>query len=351
MYPALCVLQAIENDTDLSLDGLLWVGGEGGMERALVERAGVPYAAIPAAGVHGVGLRALPGNLLELFQGVVRARGLLRDFNPDVMLFTGGYVAVPVAVAGITIPSVLFVPDIEPGLALKILAFFADEIAVTTETSRANFPPRKKVTLTGYPVRPELSEWTREEALRAFDLRDELPTLLVFGGSKGARSINQALMAHLEQLLAKAQIIHISGELDWPEVQGVQEKLSPEEAERYKAFPYLHEKIGAAFRVADLVLSRAGASTLGEFPLFGLPAILVPYPYAWRYQKVNARYLAERGAAHFLRDEELMEQILPLVNAFMDDPSRRKKMSESMRKLARPHAAQEIANVLVQHGK
>lgn len=317
------------------------------MEKELVERAGVAYADIPAAGVHGVGLRSLPGNIAQIFKGVGRARALLRDFRPDVMFFTGGYVAVPVALAGLTIPSVLFVPDIEPGLALKTLAFFANEIAVITETSHAFFSSRKRVTLTGYPVRAELGSWTREDALQALDLRDDLPVLLVFGGSKGARSLNRALLARLPDLLAEMQIVHISGHLDWPQVQAAQDVLLTEQKERYRPFPYLHREMGAALRVADLALSRAGASVLGEFPLFELSAILVPYPYAWRYQRVNAQYLAERGAAVVVRDEELPERIFPFVRDLMGDPARRQRMSEAMQGLASPRAAQKIARILV----
>ena len=121
VYPALSVLQALDKDP---LD-MLWVGSEGGMEEDLVKRAGIRYTAIPAAGVHGVGLKALPGNLVRLARGVLASRRILREFNPQVLFFTGGYVAVPMALAGTGVPSLLFVPDIEPGLALKTLARFA----------------------------------------------------------------------------------------------------------------------------------------------------------------------------------------------------------------------------------
>ena len=328
MYPALTVLHALENNQafpDFALEDLLWVGGEGGMEKELVERAGFPFVEIPAAGLHGVGWRAWPGNLMQILKGLFMARGILRDFRPDVVFFTGGYVAGPVALAGWSIPSVLYVPDIEPGLALKSLTRFANEIAVTTEASLAHFSPRKRITITGYPTRPELSAWTREEARQVFEFQDDLPVLLVFGGSKGARSLNRALMPKLPLLLADMQIIHISGHLDWLEVEATQEQLAPTYQKRYRAFPYLHAEMGAALRTADLVLSRAGASVLGEFPLFGLPAILVPYPYAWRYQKVNAQNLAERDAAIVVRDEELSERIMPLVLDLMGNPARRKK--------------------------
>ena len=120
VYPALSVLQALKNDAQ----PVLWVGGEGGMEADLVTRSGVPFTAIPAAGVHGVGLRTLPGNLLRLARGTLAARRILAEFRPDVLLFTGGYVAAPMAFAGRHIPSLVYCPDIEPGLALEIPGAF-----------------------------------------------------------------------------------------------------------------------------------------------------------------------------------------------------------------------------------
>ncbi len=189
VYPALAVLQALPDEARASI---LWVGSTGGMERDLVERAQTSFQAIPAAGVHGVGLRSLPGNLLQLARGYRQAREIMRRFQPDVLFFTGGYVAAPVALAGHRIPSVLYVPDIEPGLALKVLARLADRIAVTAEESRAFFSAHARVTVTGYPVRPELATWEKRQALQVFGLNDQLPVLLVFGGSSGARSINRA---------------------------------------------------------------------------------------------------------------------------------------------------------------
>jgi len=339
----------------------MWVGGVGGMEADLVKRealAGVQYAAIPAAGVHGVGLRSLPGNLWQLGRGLLASFGLLRQFRPDVLLFTGGYVAVPVALAARLSRigrAVLYVPDIEPGLALKTLARFADHIALTTEDSSQYFAGRRSLSVTGYPLRPDLLEAAsrlqaegKAAACQAFDLRPELPVLLVFGGSKGSRSINRAVMAALPDLLQEMQVLHISGKLDWAEVEQARLSLSPEQAGRYRLYPYLHEEMAAALACADLALTRAGASSLGEFPLFGLPAILAPYPYAWRYQRVNADYLARHGAAEVVEDSDLPDQIVPLVRSLMTDLPRRQKMAQAMRQLARPDAAQQIATLLSQ---
>jgi len=341
VYPALTVLEELELDKS----SVLWVGGRGGMEEALVMRREIPYTSIPAAGVHGVGLTKLPGNIWKLLKGVFSSRRILRAFQPDVLLFTGGFVAFPMAVAAIRKPSLLVVPDIEPGLALKSLAQFADKIALTTESSGEFFPNKSKLTVTGYPVRPGLQDWTREKALDYFDFDPALPVLAVAGGSKGARSINTALMNILPELLEEIQVIHLSGHLDWEAVEENAQSLSAEQSARYQPFPYLHE-MGAVLAAANLIVSRSGASVLGEYPLFGLPAILVPYPFAWRYQKVNASFLADRGAAVILQDESLENKLYDQIKNLIFDRETLSRMSQAMASLAKPGAAGEIARII-----
>lgn len=343
MYPALSVYEALSK-MHPNVE-TLWVGGEGGMEEDLVKRAGIPFRAIPAAGVHGVGLRTLPGNLATLTRGVFAARRILNDFKPNVLFFTGGYVAAPMAFAGRDLPIVLYVPDIEPGLALKFLGYFADVITVTAPDSRKYFPSPERIVHTGYPLRPGLSNWSREKAIVHLGLDSSLPTLLVTGGSKGARSINLAVRNSLDELLGMAQIVHITGSLDYETMLDGANQLPVEKKNRYHILPYLHE-MGAALASADLVLSRAGASTLGEYPLFELPAVLVPYPYAWRYQKVNADYLSERNAAVILPDEFLNEKLLPVIKDLLTNENKRNAMRSAMKNLSQPNAAQEIASQL-----
>ncbi len=348
VYPALAVVEALKGEAMERPDvETLWVGGEGGMEARLVERAGVPFKTIPAAGVHGVGLRALPHNLRQVSRGVSASRRILREFQPDALFFTGGYVAVPMALAGRKIPSLLYVPDIEPGLALSTLARFARRIAVTAEESRRYFRRPERVTLTGYPTRPALAQWTRSDARRTLKLNDKEPVLLIAGGSKGARSINNAVLTVLPSLLEKAQVIHVSGTLDWPTVEANAKELPATQAARYHAFPYLDEEMGAALAAADLALSRAGASTLGEYPLFGLPAVLVPYPYAWRYQKVNADYLVQRGAAVMIEDSKLPARLLTTVTDLLENQPKLASMRAAMQRLSHPRAAAEIGRLLL----
>jgi len=239
----------------------------------------------------------------------------------------------------------LYVPDIEPGMALKSLTGFADVIAVTTSQSQKFFT--KKVFETGYPLRADLALWDRSTARSHLGISSGLPALLVFGGSKGARSINMTVLNNLRALLAKFEIIHLSGDLDWNLVKHHREQLPAEFAARYHAMPYLHD-MGAALAAADLVISRAGASCLGEYPLFGLPAILVPYPHAWRYQKVNADYLARRGASIILEDQALKDELLQTLNVLLENPNKLKAMRAAMFELSHPRAAEKIASKLIE---
>jgi len=340
VYPALAVLQTLGSDAD----SVLWVGGEGGMEAEMVTRLNIPYKTIPAAGIHGVGLRTLPSNILRLLRGIFASRKILSEYKPDALLFTGGYVAVPMAVAGVKIPSLLYTPDIEPGLAIKAIAHFSDCIAMTAEESRSFFKFNHHLVVSGYPTRPEFTEWKKEKALKHLDMHNNKPVLLVFGGSKGALSINKAVLQILPQLLDLAQVVHITGQPHFAEAQAVKTRLI--NSDEYHSFPYLHEDMGAAFAAADLAVCRAGASTLGELPLFGLPAILVPYPYAWRYQKVNADYLVKNGGAVMLKDEELNTALLPTVTDLFHSPDRLVELKQKMTSLATPNAAEVLASTL-----
>ena len=342
MYPALSILQALNGDVDETL----WVGARGGMEAELVRREAIPFEEIPAAGLHGVGLAHLPANVSAMMHGMRESRNILRRFQPDVLLFTGGYVAVPMALANRTAPSLLFVPDVQPGRAARLIARRADTIAVTTEGSKHHYSRSARVAVTGYPVRPSLTQWSREAGLQALSLEADVPVLLVLGGSRGAHSINQALFSALGQLVAEAQIVHITGEAEFDQAHALQEALDASVRSRYHPYAYLHEEMGAALGAASLVVSRAGASTLGEYPSFGLPAILVPYPYAWRYQYTNAQYLASHGAALWVEDGHLVSELAPLILSLLHDAPRREEMGRAMAALATPDSARRLAQLL-----
>ena len=353
IYPALAAVTALERD-GLPRDHVLWVGTTGEMEETLVPRAGLRLETIEGGAIVGVPWHVAARNAAKLVKSLGKALRLIRSFRPDVMFMTGGYMAPPVALAAKLhgVPIGIFLPDLEPGASIKGVMPLARKVACTTEGSAA-FVPQSKMVVTGYPVRPEIRAALRlsqEEALARFDLRPERPTLFVFGGSRGARNINLALMAILPQLLERCQVIHISGTLTWPEVEENASGLTPEQRQWYRPYAYLHDDMGAAFRAADLVVARAGASMLGEGPAFGLPAILVPLTFAWRYQKVNADFLTERGAAMQLTDESLAEKLLPAIEELLFDEAKLAQMSEAAKELDIPEATTRLARFITSLG-
>ena len=344
MYPGLAVVQALREAAEPEVT---YVGGQGGIEEALASRADVPFVGIPAGGLHGVRPGRAAKNIVKLMRGWRAAFRLGRRQRPSVLFATGGYASVPVALAawGLGVLIVVYLPDIEPGLAVRFIARLASKVAVTVEDSRT-FLPERKVVVTGYPLRAEFHEVEAEEAREALELSTVEPVLLVMGGSRGARSINRALEGILEEVLEISQVVHLTGELDWPHVSAVRSELPGRLRPRYRAFPYLHE-MGEALAAADLALCRAGASTLGELPFYGLPAVLVPYPHAWRYQRVNAEWLTGRGAAVMLRDERLPDALLPTLRSLLTDRDRLDQMGARAEALSRPDAASRLAETLL----
>ena len=350
IYPALAAVTELQA-LGVGDEALLWIGTKGEMEETLVPRAGLRLETIPGGPMVGVPLTTRALSAVKLARGFIAASDHVRRFQPDVMFMTGGYVAAPVALAARRhgIPIVIYLPDVEPGSSIRFVVPMARRIACTTDGSRA-FVPADKMVVTGYPVRAEIQtarSLSKGEALATFDLTLGRPTLFVFGGSRGARNINRALMTALPELLSDAQVIHVSGTLTWPEVEANAAKLPAGLRDYYRPYPYLHEEMGAAFRAADLVLARAGASMLGECPAFGLPAILVPLTFAWRYQKVNADYLTDHGAAVQLTDETLATELLPVVRELLFNPNELAQMAAAAAALDKPEAAADLARVIL----
>jgi UDP-N-acetylglucosamine--N-acetylmuramyl-(pentapeptide) pyrophosphoryl-undecaprenol N-acetylglucosamine transferase len=286
-------------------------------------------------------------NLGKLARGVLQARRIVQEFCPDVVLATGGYVSVPLLLAAraARCPSLVYLPDMSPGLAVKFLSLFAQRVAVSFADVASYFPARK-VMVSGYPVRRALYETDGESARSALGLDPEPLVVLILGGSRGAHSINQVIRDEIQSLASIAQIVHISGLGDHQELNQFRGKLGPVQA-RYHLFPYLYERMTDALLAADLVIARAGAATLGEFPAAGLPAILVPYPYAGQHQQANAEYLSNHGAAAIVQDEELGTRLLPVVEGLLGDPQRLSEMGAASRALAMPNAAGLVADELL----
>jgi UDP-N-acetylglucosamine--N-acetylmuramyl-(pentapeptide) pyrophosphoryl-undecaprenol N-acetylglucosamine transferase len=224
---------------------------------------------------------------------------------------------------------------------VRFLGRHATKVACTVDASLASLPSGKGV-VTGYPVRAQFAQATRAEGIARFGLDPALRTLLVTGGSLGAHRINAAIAEALPRLLVQAQVLHVTGREDGEWLTEQRELLPPDLRSRYHVYPYT-EDMAYAMAASDLAVTRAGASTLGELPIMGLPAIVIPG--AFSDQQVNAQYLVQRGAAVMLGSDELVRlegEVLRLLN----DDTTRDAMAAAMRALARPDAAERLATLM-----
>lgn len=316
-------------------------------ERSFVERAGLPFERVPAAPIRGRRPAALARNLLTIAQGTAIAVMALRRFDPHVVLSTGGYGSFPTALAARLLrrPLVVFLPDVEPGLAVRVERWLATRIATATEGALRHLPARK-TKVTGYPVRSVFFTHDRRSARLALGIPQEERVLVVAGATQGAQAINRAVFAGLRTLCEAAIVVHITGARDAEAAQSAKTALPPELGERYLPYAY-RDDLPVVMRAADLGVMRAGASVLGELPAAALPAVLVPGTYAGGHQRANARWLAGAGAAVIVEEREI-ERLVPTVVALLEDAERRAAMSSAAERLARPEAAQAIAQVVLE---
>jgi UDP-N-acetylglucosamine--N-acetylmuramyl-(pentapeptide) pyrophosphoryl-undecaprenol N-acetylglucosamine transferase len=322
--------------------GPIYIGNSRGMERILVPRTGIPCFFFPMAAP-----RSARGVLL-LVLAAVRSMAVMLRSRPTVTVATGGYVSAPVALASwlARIPIVLFLPDVVPGKAVGWLAPMARRIAVTTPAS-IPYLPAGKAAVTGYPVRQCFYNASGERGRRRLGIPADAKVLCVFGGSQGARSINEAVAASLPELLDRFWVIHICGEQRHAEALEAAAYVPSPLRSRYLLFPYLHdENMADALAASDLALCRSGASTLGELPMVGTPAILAPLPEPNVHQRENADCLAGAGAAVVVDDGELKARLSFLVNELLLDPKRLRAMSNACHDLARLDAARAIATLV-----
>jgi UDP-N-acetylglucosamine--N-acetylmuramyl-(pentapeptide) pyrophosphoryl-undecaprenol N-acetylglucosamine transferase len=262
------------------------------------------------------------------------------------------------------VPVVIYLPDMSPGYAIRMLSTLATRVAVSFPEVAHWFggeAPAGKAVVTGYPVRAEVVEAAHDRALARRQLaaalgvtleaaqpsQTPLPLLLVWGGSSGARAINQATWGALPALLPVAQIVHIVGVRDWPlyEAWAAAHPLPAEIQGRYHPVAYLHEAMPLALAAADLTVARAGASTLGEFPVCRLPSVLAPLHSV--NQADNAQALAGRGGAVVVEDADLPALLGPTVVKLLADPARRQMMEQTLAQMAQPEAAQHIAEEIM----
>jgi UDP-N-acetylglucosamine--N-acetylmuramyl-(pentapeptide) pyrophosphoryl-undecaprenol N-acetylglucosamine transferase len=346
ILPALAVMEAVQERT-AGATTVRWFGPEDRGERARVEAAGLVFEPVAAAAVRGRGPLALARSFARLGSGTVSAMRGLRRFRPDVVFSTGGYGSFPCSVAARVLrrPLVVYLPDVEPGWAVKAEKRLATRVATTTEAALA-FLPRKKTKVTGYPVRKEFFELNREEAREQLGIPVDAKVVVIAGATQGAKVINDAVFRGLRSLVEEAWVYHVTGAAQADEAAGYESALGADLAQRY--FPAaFREDLPAIMVAADLGVFRAGASVLGEVPAAGLPSILVPATYAGGHQMNNARWLADGGAAVIL-EEPRLDTLTETILRLLEDEPRLAEMRGAARALARPDAAGAIADLVLE---
>ncbi len=335
----------------------LFVGAAGNMEMELVPREGFPIRGITVGNLHrSLKPREIVHNLRSAAQldRAVRAAGrIIREFRPDAVLGTGGYVCFPVlrAAAAQGIPTLLHEANAMPGLTTRMLEKHVDRMMVAFEESRSGYQHPEKVLTVGMPVRSGFRQADRAEARRQLGLGEE-PFVLSFGGSLGAKRLNAAVaaLAAENEKTGAFRLLHAcgGGEEGLAAMKGLLAEAGAPEPKLTELRSYIYD-MPAVMAAADLILCRAGASTMGELCAVGRAAVLVPYPYATgNHQEKNARLLEEAGGARLLRDEELTPETLgKLVKELLSDPAALRAMGEAQRSLDRPDALDAIVEEML----
>jgi len=347
LYPALAIASEFKA-FDLANE-ILFVGTLRGLEQKVVPKEGFDIKFINVEGIVNVGLFKLIKSLLTIPKGLLQSRSILESFDPDIVIGVGGYASGPVlAMASwMNFPTMIHEQNAVPGLTNRLLgSFFVDKVAVTYPDSRQRFG-RNKTFFTGNPVRSSIASGDRLIAVKKFGLDENLFTVFVLGGSRGAHSLNVAMVDALQvfsstDMKKQIQVIHQTGDADEAMVKEKYRHMSAKGI----VTSYLYE-MKLAYAAADLVICRAGASTLAELSACGKASVLVPYPYAARnHQEVNARKLLDMGACKMMLDKDLSgASLATCIRELYENPEKIISMQRASRSLGKPGSAKRVVEL------
>lgn len=334
LFPAVAIAEELLSQDERS--EVLFVGTKRGLEGTLLPKLGLPLETVDMVGVVGRGWRGKLQLLPKLIKSLGQARRILKGFQPDLVIGVGGYASVPALLAAklIGIPYLVHEQNAIAGLSNKLLGRGAARICVSFDSSRVSFPATK-VVVTGNPVRPALEQ-----------LATQLPqsgTLLIFGGSRGAHAINQAvieMLPLLQQWSQRPRILHQTGDADFALVQQAYRTAGLDDSQ---VVPFIDD-MATAYAETDLVVCRAGATTLAELTVCGRPAILIPFPFAAAdHQTANGRVLEEQGAAQLLPQSDLTaEGLLTRIKGLLAERKELELLAQNSAKLGQRGAAGRI---------
>ena len=352
IYPALTLIRTLQQKVD-KLE-VLYVGTHAGLEADIIPKENIPFATVDLQGFkHSLS----PVNILRAaraIKGVGKAMGIVRKFQPDVVIGTGGYVCGPVLMAAslLGIPALIQEQNVIPGITNKILSKFVNVIATGYQEANGAFPANK-VVFTGNPIRREVMQQRQEGDYEVFGLRPNRKTILVSGGSRGARTINRAMVDVLKHYAGRndVQILHATGKGEYEDIIAriSAAGLDLKQADNIVVKPYLYN-MPQAMAIADLAVFRAGATGLAELTAKGIPAILIPYPYAAEnHQEYNARAVEKAGAAKVILNKDLTAPVLvEAIDSVICHQDKLAAMAEASRRLGRPEAADTIGELIVE---
>ena len=348
VYPSLCVARALE--TEVAAAGgtleMLYIGVRGRVDETIVPAVGIAFRVISAGALRVSSPLTFARNALRLAWGVAQSTWIMLRFKPNAVFATGGYASVPVGVAARLLrrPLVVYLPDVTPGWAVRLLSRLATKMTTTSERA-LTYLPANKTSVVGYPVRDEFWTLDREAARARLNLAEDARLVVVMAGSLGAQKINDAIWSGLPQLLKRCHVLHLTGTAGEAAALEQRARLMPELRARYDVRGYMDD-LPAALIAADLVVARAGASTLGELPAAGAPSVLIPGEYEGWSQAPNAEFLQNEGAALMLRNSEL-DRLVATVIELLSDDARLTSMRAAAKRLARPDAARDLARVVM----
>jgi UDP-N-acetylglucosamine--N-acetylmuramyl-(pentapeptide) pyrophosphoryl-undecaprenol N-acetylglucosamine transferase len=344
IYPALALIKEIQNQEPNA--SFLYVGTEDGLEKRIVEKEGLPFQSIIITGFkRKLSLHNLK-TIYRFFKGVSDSKKILKKFKPDVVIGTGGYVCGPVvyAAAKLNIPTIIHEQNSVPGLTNKFLSRYVDKVAICFKEA-SSFFPKSKVLLTGNPRATEVSKHVPMDKA-ALGLHPSKKTVLIVGGSRGARPINDAVIHALHKFSKKEyEVLYVTGEVHYDKVK--EEAKQVDNLNQVIIKPFLDNMPDYLMNI-DLVVARAGATTLAEITALGIPSILIPSPYVTNnHQEKNARALEENGAARIVLETELTSNVLVNeIDCILENDSNWKAMKQNAKKLGMPDASIRIYNVI-----
>lgn len=348
IYPAVAIIEELKK-RDSNID-ILYIGSKNSMESELIPSLGINYKSIEVMGLPRKINKKFFKSIFVLLKGLRQAKKILKDFKPDVVIGTGGFVTGPVLYKAhkMGVYTIFHEQNSYPGITNRILSRYVNAMAVTFKESIKFFKNNDKCIVTGNPIRNRFEFLNRAESLKFFEIDKNSKNIFSFGGSNGSEELNKAVLGILEKFYKneKISLIHVTGKLNYDKFLEEVKSKGIKIENNVKILPYMTE-MDKAYGVSDLVITSSGAITLAEISKIGLASILIPKAYTTEnHQEFNARAYKDIGASELILEKELNSDLLwENIEKIIFDNSRLEQMKENAKKLATPNAVKDFVSI------